>query len=387
MTATQGIEDSQRCLFCGSVIDMNDLGRTGLSTEELEMIAQHAKDGTLKNMLIVAQIAWQRLNPEKATSEFQVREAVSKLREVSNQLTKTFFQEIREFIDKLSIENNGDRIQLVKEYEEKYRPIIEALQKDVAESTETIEKLETTNQKQYSEMNDNIREIREKIVGTGIGNISEMVTIRDLKEVVPTDTFSEARASKGGTDIIGRVKENETECGLITISNKCTQKWDGDFLSQLKRNMKDDGSRFGILVTKAFPREALSSKAYPVDAESGTTIILVKPEYAPLAYFGLREATIHWFEARKAMKRKEEEAEESEKTFKAIVAWINGDEFEEAIQHIENARKAVEDTRRQISCIRSYVNTQLDKTTKFQDLIDQNLIHTKSLVTKLRESA
>jgi hypothetical protein len=119
MTATQGIEDSQRCLFCGSVIDMNDLDMTGLSTEELEIIAQHAKDGTLKNMLIVAQIAWQRLDPEKATSEFQVREAVSKLREVSNQLTKTFFQGIREFIDKLSIENNGDRIQLMKEYEEK----------------------------------------------------------------------------------------------------------------------------------------------------------------------------------------------------------------------------------------------------------------------------
>jgi hypothetical protein len=53
--------------------------------------------------------------------------------------------------------------------------------------------------------------------------------------------------------------------------------------------MKDDGSRFGILVTKAFPREVLSSKAYPVDVDDGRTIILVKPEYASLAYFGMRE--------------------------------------------------------------------------------------------------
>lgn len=75
--------------------------------------------------------------------------------------------------------------------------------------------------------------------------------------------------------------------------------------------------------TKAFPREA-----HPVDVDDGRTIILVKPEYAPLDYFGLREITIHWFETRKLLKRKEIEADESEKTIKALMAWINGDEFE-----------------------------------------------------------
>ena len=198
-------------------------------------------------------------------------------------------------------------------------------------------------------MRDDLREIREKIVGTGIGNVGEMVTIRDLKELVPMDSFSEARASKGGTDIVATVKEKGTICGVITISNKYTQKWEGDFLSQLTRDMKDDGSRFGILVTKAFPREALSSKAYPVDVDDGRTIILVKPEYASLAYFGMREAAIHWFEARNALKRKEEEVEESERTFRALVTWINGDEFEETIGHIASASKAVEDTRRQLN--------------------------------------
>jgi len=148
--------------------------------------------------------------------------------------------------------------------------------------------------------------------------------------------------------------------------------------------MKDDGSRFGILVTKAFPREALSSKAYPVDVDDGRTIILVKPEYASVAYFGMREAAIHWFEARNALKRKEDEVEESERTFRALVTWINGDEFEETMGHIASASNAVEDTRRQLNSMRSYINTQLDKTTKFQDSVDQSLIHIKSLVTKLR---
>jgi hypothetical protein len=163
---------------------------------------------------------------------------------------------------------------------------------------------------QYSELNQGIKEIKEKIIGTGIGNVSEMLTIRELKEVVPTDSFSEARAAKGGTDIIAVVKEKATICGTITVSNKCTRKWESHFLSQINRDMKDDGSRFGILVTKAFPREALSSKAWVVDVEEGKIVILVKPEYASVCYFGIREALIHWFETRKLLKRKEEESDD-----------------------------------------------------------------------------
>jgi hypothetical protein len=98
----------------------------------------------------------------------------------------------------------------------------------------------------------------------------------------------------------------------------------------------------------------------------------------------MREAAIHWFEARIALKRKKDEVEESERTFKSLITWINGEEFEETIRHIASARKAVEDTRRQLNSMRSYINTRLDKTTEFQDSVDQNLIHIKGLVTKLR---
>jgi hypothetical protein len=57
------------------------------------------------------------------------------------------------------------------------------------------------------------------------------------------------------------------------------------------------------------------------------------------------------FEARKLLKRKEIEADELEKTIKALRAWINGDEFEDAVQRIESARKSVEDTRRHLTSI------------------------------------
>ena len=290
---------------------------------------------------------------------------------------KTFIKETTDFIGIISQGKEADKIRIIKEYEQKYQPVVESLQKEILNRSKDIEKIEKDNQLQYSELNQSIKEIKEKIVGTGIGNVSEMVTIRELKEVIPTDRFSEARAAKGGTDIVATVNENAIICGTITISNKCTQKWESQFLSQINRDMKDYGSQFGILVTKAFPREAL--KAWVVDAEGGKTVILVKPQYASVCYYGLREALIHWSETRKILKRKEEES------FKALTAWIKGEGFEESIRHIDDAKKATGGTRNQLALMRNYVNTQIDKTIKFQNSIDQNLLHVKGLVGKLRE--
>lgn len=148
--------------------------------------------------------------------------------------------------------------------------------------------------------------------------------------------------------------------------------------------MDEDGSRHEILVTKVFPREALSAKAWVMDAEEGKTVILVKPEYASLAYFGLREATIHWFETRKILERKQDEVKESEKTFKALTMWINGDKFEETVRHIDNAKKAAEGTRNHLVSMRSYFITHIEKGIKFQDSIELSLTHAKSTVEKLR---
>lgn len=66
------------------------------------------------------------------------------------------------------------------------------------------------------------------------------------------------------------------------------------------------------------------------------------------------------------------------------MAWINGDEFEESIRYIDDAKKAVEGTRNQLALMRNYVNTQIDKATKFQNLIEQNLTHVKNSIRKLR---
>ena len=98
MTTTQEIENVKRCPFCGSNIDMARLGRLGLSAEELHLVAEHARNGTLKDMLSVADIALRRLDPDKMSTEFQVNNAMSNLRDVSNTNIKTFIKETTDFI-------------------------------------------------------------------------------------------------------------------------------------------------------------------------------------------------------------------------------------------------------------------------------------------------
>lgn len=131
--------------------------------------------------------------------------------------------------------------------------------------------------------------------------------------------------------------------------------------------------------------DTTSSKAWPVEVEEGMTVILVKPEYASMCYFGLREALIYWFETRKILKKREEESDESQRIFKALMAWINGKEFEESIRYIDDARKASEGARNQLALMRNYVNTQIDKAAKFQNSVEQKLMHVKSLIGKLKE--
>jgi Uncharacterized protein conserved in bacteria (DUF2130) len=384
VTTIDAIQNTGRCPVCGSDGDLTHLSRSGLSQMELDILSEHIKNGTLGDRLTLAEIVLRRLDPEKTSMEFQVNDAISKVREVAHNTMHTFMNEAEDFLRKLSIEKEEDKIKIIKEYEQEYKPLFESLEKEFSNSTKNFERMQEINRQQYSETNQSVREIKEKIVGTGIGNVSEIAIIRDLKEVTPIDFFSEERSCKGGTDIVGTVKERGAICGKITISSKNTQKWESQFMSQLCRDMNDDGSRFGILVTKAFPREALSNKAYALDTQEGKTVLVVKPEYAPFAYFGLRQAVIHWFETRNIMKKKEEEVLEEEKVFNALVNWINGDDFEECIRHIDNARKAAEDTRNTLSSMRNYINNHIDNANESQNSIQQDLQHAEVAVVKLR---
>jgi hypothetical protein len=200
------------------------------------------------------------------------------------------------------------------------------------------------------------------------------------------DSFSDEHASKQGTDIVGTVRDRGKNCRRISISVKNAEKWSSMLMTQLNKNMRDDGSRLGIIATKVFPAEALSEQMYiSQETEEGKTVIVVKLEYVSLAYFALRHVAIHLFETQQTLKMKDEETGDAIKAFKILVAYINGHDFQQSISHIDNAIKGAQETIGLLSQLRSYVNTHIDKSVKSQNTIEENLNHAKDLIWRLRE--
>jgi hypothetical protein len=239
-----------------------------------------------------------------------------------------------------------------------------------------------------NELKQGMNAISTKIVGTGIGNVSEKTVIKDLKGAMSNtlDSFSDERALKQGTDIVGTVREQGRDCGKISISVKNTEKWESNFMVQLKKNMRDDGTMLGIIATKAFPAEHLSEQMYvPSETEERKTFIVVKLEYAPLAYFALRQVAIHVLKTQQTLEIKDAETDEAVKTFNVVMKYINGPNFQQSINHMDMAIKDAQEARNCLTQMRTYINTNIDKSIKFQNSIEENLNRARDLIWKLRE--
>jgi hypothetical protein len=312
--------------------------------------------------------------------ELQVANAISQLRNAFNQLYAEFRDDMEPLVNEVLKSNGEERREAIERMQEKGEITIRQLDTQI-KRLEAINKDNQTIQSISSGVSDILR----KIGGTGIGAIGETITIKDLKRVAPMDDFDETRATRGGTDIIGKVNENGTFSGTITTSVKYTETWENNYMEQITRNMEQDGSRFGVLVSKVFPREALSDKAWVMKTRRGNSIILVKPEYAPVAYFGLRQATVVWFQTRQMQEARERESEEMEKVFKALMHWINGEEFQECIRYIDCAISDANKTKDLMNNLKDYIENKISNVIKYQDNIKSELMNATSLVRKLRE--
>jgi hypothetical protein len=367
---TEGIERIIPCPLCKSEVDSNKLGILGLSFTELSILEEHTRNGTIKDILRSGEIALRLINPETIGAELQVNKAISKVMEVNEKFKV-------DLIDSAGKQNR----QLVEEYLAK----ITSPLKEIADQFKNVETLRSENNREHLAMNAGLNDLLMKIVGPGIGKVGEIVTIQDLKRVAPIDSFDETRATKHGTDIVGQVNDNGIICGTVTISVKYTQTWSNEYLKQIMENMRDDGSKFGVLVSKAFPKEALSDKAWMLKTRDGMPVILVKPEYVSLAYFGLRQATIVMFEAKQFQETRERETEKFEKTIKALIYWINGEEFQDCIRYIDCAIQEANKTRDLMNTLKKHIDNKINDALECQGHITEKLIQATSLVRKLRE--
>jgi len=166
---------------------------------------------------------------------------------------------------------------------------------------EHIAKAEEARTREFSYLGKTVEEIKERLFGSSIGTAQETITLLDMKRACPFDSFSEELSTKHGTDIVASVRENGKYLGKISISVKRQKRWSSEFIMQLEKNIKDDGSSWGLLVTSVFSSEALNENIWTTLDSTGRLILIVKPGYAPVAYYAIRQIIIYQSSLRVAL--------------------------------------------------------------------------------------
>jgi len=309
------------CPVCGQSTNIHDLGRAGLTSEELLRIRQYIKEGTLGKMLTIADLVNRRIDPTSTSMELSVNET----------------------LERFGIRNDEKIDQLVRM----------------------------------------LNGISEKIVGPGIGDVSEMIAAEELRQAFPQDEFDRSAADQHGTDIIAKVCDRKDQVGSISISVKETKHWKNEFVEQLEKNMEQDSTKVGILITKKLPKGA--NPTGQVVHNSNHMFFLVHPQYALAVYAGLREVVIHMHESEQYIITKEQELMQIGRISKALVKWISGNEYQEIQTTLDEIKTSSEETDGVLLQMQDYVERHVKKASDKQKNIRQQILNAGSLLTGLKD--
>jgi len=309
------------CPVCGQYVNVHDLGRAGLTPEELLRISEHIKEGTLGKMLVIAEMVSRRMDPTTTSMELSFNET----------------------LEKFGIRNDEKLEQLVRM----------------------------------------LSGITEKIVGPGIGDVSEMIASEELRQAFPQDEFDRSAADQHGTDIIAKVFDRKEETGKISISVKDTKHWKKEFLDQLEKNMNQDSTMVGILITKKLPKGA--NPTGQVLHNGNHMFFLVHPQYALAVYAALREVVIHVHQSEEYITTKEQELMQVGKISKALIKWISGNEYKEILDTLGGIKNCSEETEDVLLNMQEYVERHVKKASDKQKKIRQQVLNAGSLLSGLKD--
>ena len=239
---------------------------------------------------------------------------------------------------------------------------------DLAMKRMNPEKLATESENKLiiKQLQKTVEEVKTSLTGTAIGKIGELVTVKELKSAFPQDNFSDEIANRGETDIIATIIENGNEQAKIAISCKYDGKWSSTFIHQLKKNMKQEKTDYGLLVTKSFPSEALNDRVFNLEKEK---IMMVKPEFLSVAYGGYRREVIAWDASTQYIKSQQENEKEFKKKTEILTKWLN-DRTNPILKGIEICKKTSSEKDSQMKNLVKYVDRFESKMT---DLEQENL--------------
>lgn len=349
------------CPICKNEISQKLLERWELDEDDIKRIEDLLNRKLLMQILELGELASKYLKPEALGTEIQVRESLGKLSDKATDL----MDKTRELAGQLVKASEEKKVEITNDALQKQQDLIAAFQNDIKKLQGEFNAFEQKRLAEIEKANAAIQEIQKAIVGTGIGDIRQVTVIKDLKSACPDDQFSDEKATKRGADIVAKVMVKGREAGTIVVSVKEQEEWKNDFIEQIKKNLKEEQTQWGILVTKVFPSDALNEKAYL----DNNGILLVRTEYAAAAYIGLRHAVIHWNEAQSWLKTQQERAGMQEHIVKVLREWIQGEKFKEILGKIDEAAKAAQETDKLLQDWQNYNDNKIKNARKLQDKI------------------
>lgn len=205
--------------------------------------------------------------------------------------------------------------------------------------------------------------------GTGKGDVAELQITEALRQLYPQDEFDTTSAPKGGSDSIAKVCDKKIEVGKITISVKNTKKWNSEFKTQIEKNMEQDSTKFGILVSETLPKNTNETGEF-VHSSNGRMYFIVHPKYATALYAGIRQSVIYMHDTDQDLRSKEKEMMQLGKISRALSRWISGNErkqFQIELDAInEDADEAIKALQKIITNVEREVKKTIDRQTSIK---------------------
>jgi len=246
--------------------------------------------------------------------------------------------------------------------------------------TEKMEQLRTELTERQQKMNSTLNQL---VGGTGKGEIAEILTSEILRQLFPQDEFDTTTAAKGGSDLVAKVFDRKTEVGKMTISIKNTKTWKNEFLEQLEKNMEQDNTKVGILVSNK-----LAKKANPTGEiyhnKGGLLYYVVHPDNVKSLYVGLRQVVIHMHETKQYITTKEQELMRIGQISKALVHWTRGDEYKEIQNTLEFINAESDETTKILQKTLNTMTRDIKKANDRQSRIQQHVLNQQSLLSGLK---
>jgi hypothetical protein len=377
MTSKMADMEGLLCPMCQNEIPHDLLEKLNLDVSDLAIIENLLHENLLMQIVELGKLASKYFKPETITTEVQVQDSLRKLSEKASDL----IEKQRQLVNDLARNGEQDKIKLTQDAIQKQRDLIAEFQTEIRTMQEQRNKIEQDHKDELTRMNSALVEIQKKIVGVGIGHVGEIAVAKELKSACPEDDFSDERAAKGETDIIGKVRVKGNEMGSIVVSVKREEKWKGEFVEQIKKNLRQEQTEWGILVLKVFPSSALNDKMY-LDSNG---IMFVKSEYAAAAYLGIRHAVIHKQQVQAFVNSQQAKDGLQEQVIGVLREWVQGDKVKEIFAKIEQAKSASVQTEELMHDLQNYNEKTINKARELQTAIRGSLQQSSQIVSELQE--